>query len=235
MNDKSVLVVDDSDFFLEMVKTFLGRTGCDVLTAHNWKKALEILGKRKPDLILMDLYMREMKGDECCREIKAKASTKDIPVIMLTTASNMDDRAKCLSAGCDDYITKPINKMDFLNKIKKYLHIEIREHRRAPIYTDVEFTSDGSSYSGKVCIISEGGLFIKTETIIPSGKNLKASFGIADIIDIIEVEGDVVWTTKERTNFPPHLGSGMGLKFTQISEEGKKAVATYINLGSYII
>ncbi|MDH3975640.1 MAG: response regulator, partial [Deltaproteobacteria bacterium] len=117
---KKILIVDDSSFFIEIEKAFLQRTDCIILSAHNGQEALEVAQKEKPDLVLLDLYMKEMKGDECCRLIKEDEAIAHIPVIMVTSASHLGDRSRAVAAGCDDYLAKPVSKADLLRKVKKY-------------------------------------------------------------------------------------------------------------------
>lgn len=232
---KKILIVDDSNFFIEIEKAFLKRTDCIILAANNGIEALEVVQKEMPDLILLDLYMKEMKGDECCRLIKEDEKLAHIPVIMVTSASHLGDRSRAVAAGCDDYLTKPVSKADLLRKVKKYIDLPVRSQTRAPIYSKASYMNSGKEYVGHVYVIGEGGIYIKGGKVIPVGETVNVSFSITDIAERIALEGKVVWNTDERHSYPIELTPGMGIKFTDISEEDLKAIKTYINLGNYLI
>ena len=102
-----VLIVDDVKFSVEIGKSFLEGTGCELISAFNGGEALELIRKERPDLVLTDLFMPGMNGDELCRAIKADPATSSIPVIILTAADNSENQEKGLRAGCDGLLGKP--------------------------------------------------------------------------------------------------------------------------------
>ena len=232
---KKILIVDDSNFFIEIEKAFLMRTDCTVLSANNGTVAYEIIQKEKPDLVLLDLYMKGMKGDECCRLIKEDPQLVHIPVIMVTSASSLGDRSRAVAAGCDDYITKPVNKSDLLRKVKKYIDLPVRSKTRAPIYSKVTYECSNKEYIGHIYVISEGGMYIKGSKVLNVGEILKIAFSIADIAEGIVLVGKVVWNTDERHSYPSELTPGMGIHFTEAEEEDLLSIRTYINLGNYLV
>ena len=118
---KKVLLVDDAKTVLLAEQMMLTGQGFELLTAQNGAEALEMISKHSPDLILLDIIMPEMNGIECCRRVKSNPSTKGIPIIMVTTKGEPEKLEASLSAGCDDYLTKPINKMQLLTKIKNHM------------------------------------------------------------------------------------------------------------------
>lgn len=118
---KKILLVDDTETVLMFEKMMLKSTGHNVETAPNGKKALELVGRSRPDLILLDIMMPELNGIETCRRLKADITTKDIPVVMVTTKGEPHMVEQAFQAGCNDYITKPVDKMELLGKVKTYL------------------------------------------------------------------------------------------------------------------
>ncbi len=231
---KQILLVDDSHFFIQAMMKFLKRSGTRILTAGCGKDALHILESNFPDLIIMDFYLDDISGDECCREIKSDAATKDIPVIMLISAGNAGDIEKSKNAGCDDYITKPVDKMELLGKVKRYLAIPTREHKRAPICIPALYYHDKGTHSGMIFCFSEGGMFIKDDNLLESGAIIQASFSIPQIAGDIEVKAEVAWNTDERGPLPAGIGPGFGVSFLSIDEEGIEAIKKYVSLGDYL-
>ncbi|MBU0574264.1 MAG: response regulator [Candidatus Margulisiibacteriota bacterium] len=117
---KKILVVDDEPDLLELVTLRLKREGYDVLSASDGKKALELVKQQHPDLILLDLHLPMISGYEVCSNVKSDEECKKIPIIVFTV-SQEEDFDKLRKAGMDDYIVKPFEPADLLEKVKKYL------------------------------------------------------------------------------------------------------------------
>jgi CheY-like chemotaxis protein len=116
-----ILVVDDTETVRLYEQMLLTGQGYDVDMAADGVDALERIAKQRPDLVLLDIMMPRMDGIECCRRIKENAKTKEIKVIMVTTKSEYGKVKEAFVAGCDDYITKPIDKSEMFTKIKDLL------------------------------------------------------------------------------------------------------------------
>jgi len=121
MPQKTVLVVDDSKVALMTEVMILRRDGrFDIVEGKNGEEAIELAVKHQPDLILMDVNMPVMDGFEACRELRNKAETKSIPIILVTRGEAENIEAG-YENGCSDYVTKPINGSELLSKIKNIL------------------------------------------------------------------------------------------------------------------
>jgi CheY-like chemotaxis protein len=118
---KRILIVDDTRTVLMVEKLMLAGQNCELDTASNGREGLEKAKSYRPDLILLDIIMPEMDGIEACRRLKSDPDTKDITVIMVTTKGEPERVEQALIAGCDDYITKPIDKFELTSKVTKYL------------------------------------------------------------------------------------------------------------------
>ncbi len=100
----TVLVVDDEDALCTLLQISLQRQGYRVVIAHNGREALEVVGNRKVDLVLLDVMMPEMDGFTTCIELRKRT---DVPIVLLTALNRPDDIVHGFSLGADDYITKP--------------------------------------------------------------------------------------------------------------------------------
>jgi CheY-like chemotaxis protein len=118
---KRVLLVDDSETVIQFEKMILRGMGFDIATAKNGKLALQQIATQKPDLILLDLMMPDMDGIETLRHLKEMPEAQGIPVIVVTTKGDPELVKQAFEAGCDDYVTKPIDKTELLTKIKTLL------------------------------------------------------------------------------------------------------------------
>lgn len=121
MQDKLVLVVEDEPAIREMVKFALERAGFRVATAHHADAARLCVAGERPDLILLDWMMPGTSGLELARELKGGATTRDIPIIMLTARAEEDDKVRGLNIGCDDYVSKPFSIPELVARIQAVL------------------------------------------------------------------------------------------------------------------
>jgi PleD family two-component response regulator len=119
--NKRVLLVDDSGTVIALEKLLLRDEPLELTTAHNGRQALEVALERVPDLILLDVVMPELDGIECCRRLRAEPLTAHVPVIMVTTKGNQAMVDAAFEAGCNDYVTKPIDKVQLLQKVRRLL------------------------------------------------------------------------------------------------------------------
>ncbi|MDF2841932.1 MAG: DNA-binding response regulator [Herbinix sp.] len=106
INPKKILVVEDEAKILEVVKSFLESKGFIVLTAMNGRKALEVFSRENVSIVLLDLMLPELSGEEVCKAIRKQSH---VPIIMLTAKSDEADLLNGLGIGADDYITKPFS------------------------------------------------------------------------------------------------------------------------------
>lgn len=115
---RTVLVVDDEKDIADLVDYNLTREGFTVLTADNGWTALEMVKKKRPDMIILDWMMPEMDGLEVCRRLRQNPDTTGIPIIMLTAKSDTVDKVLGLEMGADDYLTKPFHIRELLARIR---------------------------------------------------------------------------------------------------------------------
>jgi CheY-like chemotaxis protein len=113
-----ILYVEDNDDNVYMLKNRLSRAGFTVVVATDGTRGIAMASSEQPDLILMDLTLPDINGEEATRRLKADPATKRIPVIALTANAMAGDREKAIAAGCDDFDTKPVDMSRLLEKIE---------------------------------------------------------------------------------------------------------------------
>ncbi len=121
MERKKILLVDDSMTVLLLERMILSKNEYDVVTAKDGVEGLEKAAAERPDLILMDVVMPRMDGFEACRRIREQDGTREIPVIMVTTRGELASVETGYASGCNDYVTKPINGLELLAKVRSCL------------------------------------------------------------------------------------------------------------------
>ncbi len=116
-----ILVVDDEIYIVHILDFSLGMEGYEVITALDGELALEKARAEKPDLIVLDIMMPKLDGYETCKRLKADATTKDIPVILLSAKGRNVDQKVGFEVGADDYITKPFSPRKLVERINSIL------------------------------------------------------------------------------------------------------------------
>ena len=220
MAKTKILLVDDTKLILELEKSFLKFSRVEIMTAANGIEALDLIRRDPPDLIFMDMNMPAMDGISCCKLLKADPFLCSIPVVMLTTAGRDGDRERALKAGCDDYITKPIDRREFLEKARKYTEEVERRVQRTPCHFPVIFLLGKSPIGAHAMDISAGGLFLATHEPIRTDRPLKLVFYLPGANPILmELLGTVAWINEEGLRVKPVLPAGFGVQFQDMEEK----------------
>jgi len=116
-----ILIVDDNPLNLKLARLVVMSEGHDADVAGGAREAMELLGRRRPDIILMDLQMPDVDGVELTQRLKADTATRDIPIVALTAAAMLGDRQRAKDAGCDGFITKPLDTRGFATYLAPFL------------------------------------------------------------------------------------------------------------------
>ncbi len=112
------LLVDDNEQNLELLEAYVEDMGCETATARDGVEALETVARWRPDVILLDVMMPRMSGFQCLVRLKSDPTTRTIPVLIVTALNEVADMERAREAGADDYITKPVNKVELLQKVR---------------------------------------------------------------------------------------------------------------------
>ncbi len=224
MERKKILLVDDVRLFLNLEETFFRRTGCEIFTAQNGEDAIKTAKKEKPDLVLLDLILPGMNGDEVCRKIKSDPTLKNTKIIMVTTISDEETMDRCMKAGCDDYVTKPIHQPDLLGKAAGLLDIPYRVHFRILVKVEVRGEYDQGFFMGTSSDISNSGILVETDQKIELGEKVNLQFVVPGQSDTIQVVGKMARV--DELSFRDRFG--IGIHFDSLTPEQEQSIATFI-------
>lgn len=120
----SILVIDDEPDNFDVIDILLSNMGCQLNYASDGQQALDLLEMFQPDIILLDVMMPNMSGIEFCQRFKANPRWQHIPVIMVTALTHKEDLFQCLSAGADDFISKPVSGLELRARVRSMLRIK---------------------------------------------------------------------------------------------------------------
>src|SRR6476659_2159833 len=120
-----VLVVDDVPANVKLLEARLSAEYFDVVTAMSGKDALSICERAECDLVLLDVMMPDMDGFEVCRRLKSNPVTHHIPVVMVTALDQPSDRVRGLQAGADDFLTKPVNDLALISRVRSLARLKM--------------------------------------------------------------------------------------------------------------
>ncbi len=118
-----ILIIDDDKTLQTMLKAVLISNNFDVISSFSGEEGLVLARSEKPDFVILDVIMPGIKGREVCRQLKADALTREIPVLFLTAKDSEDDVAAELQAGAVGHVSKPVNSMSLVRKIKQILGV----------------------------------------------------------------------------------------------------------------
>ncbi|WP_224984795.1 response regulator [Geomonas agri] len=216
MAKPKIMLVDDTKLILELEKSFLKVSHVDVITAGDGVEALELVRKDPPDLVFMDVNMPLMDGITCCRLLKSDPFLAAIPVVMLTTLGNDEDRQRAQRAGCDDFLTKPVDRRLFLDMARKYTDAVDRREVRIPCQIPVLFLLGNTPVSAHALDIGDGGLFLASREEVLQNQELRlALFLETEQAPLLELKGRVAWVNQEGKRVHAGLPTGFGVEFLE--------------------
>ena len=125
IGDAKILLVDDNIQNLELMQAYLDDLSCTVVLAKDGVEAMEAVEREKPDLVLLDVMMPRMSGFEVCQKIKSNPNTRDLVIVMVTALNEVPDYERAVESGTDDFLSKPVNKLELLTRVKSLLRVRL--------------------------------------------------------------------------------------------------------------
>jgi uncharacterized protein (TIGR02266 family) len=218
-----ILVVDDAPMFREIETVFLARTG-RILTACDGPEALEIAQRERPDLLVTDLSMREMDGDELCRRIRHDGDLRHMPVIVVTSGNSAEEHERAVRAGADGVITKPLCRVTLLQVAQRFLRLTVRSFERVAFETEVRLSADGRDLWAWSRNVSRGGMFVEADVALEPESEFLVEFTVPDTSIVVQPTARVVW----RRPADHERGPGMGLQFLKLDREAAQWLEQYV-------
>jgi DNA-binding response OmpR family regulator len=160
----TVLVVDDERKIRDLVRSYLEHAGYAVLVAESGERALEVVDRAHPDLLVLDLMLPDLSGEEVARTLRARS---DVPIIMLTAKVGEEDRVNGFHLGADDYLAKPFSPRELLARVEAVL----RRSAGTPI------PGEASSFDGGTLVVDRG-----TRSVVLNGVDVELTRSEFDLL-----------------------------------------------------
>jgi len=122
-NRYSILIADDNQQNRELIDAYLADEGYDIQISSDGQETLDRVAESHPDLILLDIMMPKLSGYEVCQQLRQSEETRDILILMVTALNEPGDIEKAVKAGCDDFLTKPVNRLELLTRVRSLLRV----------------------------------------------------------------------------------------------------------------
>ena len=119
-----ILIADDNQANCELLEAYLAEVDCNIEIANDGQETLEKITSFQPDLILLDIMMPKFSGFEICKQIKEEPQTRSIMVLMVTALNETGDIERAVTAGTDDFLSKPVNKIELLKRVENMLRLK---------------------------------------------------------------------------------------------------------------
>ncbi len=123
MATSRILIADDNVPNVELLEAYLTDVDCEIAIAHDGQQTLDQVTRFQPDLILLDIMMPKLSGFEVCKKVKQDPATRNIMVLMVTALNEPGDIERAVAVGCDDFLSKPINKHELLKRVANMLKL----------------------------------------------------------------------------------------------------------------
>jgi CheY-like chemotaxis protein len=123
ISSSRVLIADDIQQNRELLEAYLADEGYEILMASDGQQTMQLVDKHQPDLILLDIMMPRMSGYEVCSQIKGDPARRGIMVLIVTALNEAGDIEKAVNAGCDDFLTKPVNRLELRTRVRSLLRV----------------------------------------------------------------------------------------------------------------
>ncbi len=123
MAKSKILIADDNSTNVELLEAYLADLDCQIQIAVDGRDTLDKVASFQPDLILLDIMMPKLSGFEVCKKIKGDPRMRQIMVLMVTALNEQGDIERAVKAGCDDFLSKPVNKLELVTRVKNMLKL----------------------------------------------------------------------------------------------------------------
>lgn len=229
MKWKKLLLADDIELLVELEKSFLQREPFELLVARNGREAYMMASLEQPDLVVLNLDLAEINGDDCCRRIKLNDELQSMPVILVVPYGDDAALHRCYEACSDDYLYRPADHQQVVQKVARFLNVPLRAEPRVQTRLSIRYGVDNQQQLTDFSVnLSSGGVFIETLDPLPIATILRMEFILPDSGRIVHCQGKVAWINPVDKLVTSRLPPGMGIQFHGMGLDEVHAIMVYI-------
>ncbi len=218
---KKLLVTNDIKPVLEREKNILSRKKIEILTASSGEDIPRIHADEKVDLIIMNLKMPGMDGDEVCTNIRNNDALKKVSIIIICD-NDKSEISRCQACGANAFITNPVNYKEVFRNIKKFLYVADRKDLRIIFQVFIKGAQKDRFFFANTENISNSGILLETDEVIEKGEKTTCSFFLDN--DLITLDGKIMRVSEKENKLFKY-----GIQFININLNTQKRLEEFIN------
>jgi CheY-like chemotaxis protein len=220
---KKVLIVDDTPGGLAALREAVTQRPFTVFEANSGRQALEVHRREHVDLIVMDLQMPSIDGEQVTRAVRADRALRDVSILLVSDSGRAGLRERCLESGANDFLARPFTNAELMTRISPLLNVAARKHTALLAHVDV--TDQGPAvepFVARIVNLSTSGLLLETDVQLPEGRTVRLKF-------FVPGAGVQISATAAVTRHADAVGTvRWGARFTSLDLAARRIIRDYV-------
>ncbi len=228
---KKLILLGGTPYSLAMPTNFFSNADkFSVATMRDGHEALQFLAEKKPDLAILDVDLAGRRGDACCIEAKQAGLSPGTSIVLMAWMQNHDDISRCLDAGCDALLKKPLRYEQLADITTRLLFGEMSSASRFDVHLPIQYGIQPHNLVRDYSVdLSTGGVFVEAHYVVPVGTLLNVAFTLPHDGTAIRCTARVAWLNGPVLRREPLLPPGMGLEFLDIDSREAEALRNFLH------
>ena len=220
---KTILLLDSVEVFLRFEETILRRRDWRVLTACSGSEALDILGREKVDLLVMDHQLPDVLGEHVIRAAKSNPDLRGMAILMVTAKGDQETVERCMGEGCDGFLYKTVSRQALGAKVEQLLMVPARRHVRTLVRLSVAREGGRQACFGNTINLSAGGMMVETPVPMAVGDCMELRFHLPGDARPVVVMARVVRECTAEIGQP-----AWGIQFERLEEDDRARIEDFV-------
>ncbi len=219
---KKVLIVDDTPQGLLALRELLNQPTMTVFEASSGRQALDVHRREHVDLIVMDLKMPGMDGEQVTRAIRADPDLRQVSILLFCERASASTRDRCVAAGANDFLPKPFMRMELLTRIGQLLEVAARKNTRLLAHMEVPQGGNVDRYVARIVNVSATGMLLEVDAPLDIGREIVVKFFVPGGHEQVEATARIV----RRADYQG--AARWGVRFSRLDETMRQVLRNYV-------